>query len=90
MSFQDTVTGFLLAGVGNVDLRRKTNYLIVDSSMCTTSLNNVVIYIWFVSCVFDHMRSCFEINGSLCLTKCINLCDRSINSQFYFLSVTSI
>ncbi|CAL5433075.1 unnamed protein product [Camellia sinensis] len=27
----DTVTGFLLAGVGNVDLQRKTNYLIVDS-----------------------------------------------------------
>ncbi|XP_028062590.1 V-type proton ATPase subunit F-like isoform X3 [Camellia sinensis] len=26
----DTITGFLLAGVGNVDLRRKTNYLIVD------------------------------------------------------------
>lgn len=30
--FQDTVTGFLLAGVGNVDLRRNTNFLIVDSS----------------------------------------------------------
>lgn len=29
---QDTITGFLLAGVGNVDLRRKTNYLVVDSS----------------------------------------------------------
>ncbi|KAK8961591.1 V-type proton ATPase subunit F [Platanthera guangdongensis] len=29
---QDTVTGFLLAGVGNVDLRRNTNYLIVDST----------------------------------------------------------
>ena len=29
---QDTVTGFLLAGVGNVDARRKTNFLIVDSS----------------------------------------------------------
>ncbi|KAK7359558.1 hypothetical protein VNO77_01519 [Canavalia gladiata] len=28
---EDTVVGFLLAGVGNVDLRRKTNYLIVDS-----------------------------------------------------------
>ncbi|KAL5984419.1 hypothetical protein ACLOJK_018524 [Asimina triloba] len=27
----DTITGFLLAGVGNVDLRMKTNYLIVDS-----------------------------------------------------------
>ncbi|KAE8010021.1 hypothetical protein FH972_006419 [Carpinus fangiana] len=26
-----TLTGILLAGVGNVDLRRKTNYLIVDS-----------------------------------------------------------
>ena len=29
---QDTVVGFLMAGVGNVDIRRKTNYLIVDSS----------------------------------------------------------
>lgn len=28
---EDTVTGFLLAGVGNVDVRRKTNYLIVDN-----------------------------------------------------------
>nr|GMD22013.1 V-type proton ATPase subunit F [Ipomoea batatas]GMD24955.1 V-type proton ATPase subunit F [Ipomoea batatas]GMD26736.1 V-type proton ATPase subunit F [Ipomoea batatas]GMD27769.1 V-type proton ATPase subunit F [Ipomoea batatas]GME14606.1 V-type proton ATPase subunit F [Ipomoea batatas] len=28
---EDTITGFLMAGVGNVDLRRKTNYLIVDS-----------------------------------------------------------
>ncbi|KAA3488308.1 V-type proton ATPase subunit F-like [Gossypium australe] len=28
---EETVVGFLLAGVGNVDLRRKTNYLIVDS-----------------------------------------------------------
>ncbi|GMN48891.1 hypothetical protein TIFTF001_018053 [Ficus carica] len=27
----DSVVGFLLAGVDNVDLRRKTNYLIVDS-----------------------------------------------------------
>ncbi|KAL9328988.1 hypothetical protein ACSQ67_003991 [Phaseolus vulgaris] len=27
----DTVVGFLLAGVGNVDIRRKTNYLIVDA-----------------------------------------------------------
>ncbi|KAH0705431.1 hypothetical protein KY289_010507 [Solanum tuberosum] len=28
---EDTITRFLLAGVGNVDLRRKTNYTIVDS-----------------------------------------------------------
>eukprot|EP00899_Mesostigma_viride_P010508 jgi/Mesvir1/19459/Mv10485-RA.1 len=28
---EDSVTGFLLAGVGNVDLRRKTNFLIVDN-----------------------------------------------------------
>ena len=32
LCLQDTVTGFLLAGVGNVDLRKKTNYLIVDNS----------------------------------------------------------
>lgn len=29
---EDTVTGFLLAGVGNMDARRKSNFLIVDSS----------------------------------------------------------
>ncbi|XP_013722747.1 V-type proton ATPase subunit F-like isoform X2 [Brassica napus] len=28
---EDTVVGFLMAGVGNVDIRRKTNYRIVDS-----------------------------------------------------------
>ncbi|CAK7346493.1 unnamed protein product [Dovyalis caffra] len=28
---EDTIVGLLMAGVGNVDLRRKTNYLIVDS-----------------------------------------------------------
>ena len=27
---EDTVTGFLLAGVGNVDVRRNTNFLVVD------------------------------------------------------------
>ena len=31
-SAQDTITGFLLAGVGNIDLRRKSNFLIVDQS----------------------------------------------------------
>jgi vacuolar-type H+-ATPase subunit F/Vma7 len=30
---QDTVTGLLLAGVGNVDARKNTNFLIVDNSM---------------------------------------------------------
>ncbi|XP_015060275.1 V-type proton ATPase subunit F-like, partial [Solanum pennellii] len=29
----DTITGFLLARVGNVDLRRKTNYTIVNSNI---------------------------------------------------------
>ena len=28
---EDTVTGFLLAGVGNVDTRRNTNFLVVDA-----------------------------------------------------------
>ncbi|KIZ02227.1 V-type H+-transporting ATPase subunit F [Monoraphidium neglectum] len=27
---EDTITGFLLAGVGDVDLRKRTNFLIVD------------------------------------------------------------
>jgi len=28
---EDTVTGFLLAGVGDVDVRRRTNFLVVDA-----------------------------------------------------------
>lgn len=27
---EDTITGFLLAGVGDVDLRKRTNFLVVD------------------------------------------------------------
>ena len=29
---EDTVTGFLLAGAGHLDLRRKSNFLIVDKA----------------------------------------------------------
>ena len=29
---QDTITGFLLAGLGNIDLRKTSNYLMVDGS----------------------------------------------------------
>ena len=32
LAWQDTVTGILLAGVGNVDLRRKSNFLVVTES----------------------------------------------------------
>ena len=32
LAAQDTVTGFLLAGVGNVDLRKNTNFLVVSDS----------------------------------------------------------
>ncbi|KAL3849918.1 hypothetical protein ACJIZ3_011800 [Penstemon smallii] len=37
---EDTITGFLLAGVGNVDLRRKTNYLIVDSKITVKQIED--------------------------------------------------
>jgi len=43
---EDTVTGFLLAGVGNVDLRKKTNYLIVDNS---NSLNLLICKVFLVN-----------------------------------------
>ena len=32
VAVQDTITGFLLAGVGNVDLRKKSNFLVVNES----------------------------------------------------------
>lgn len=31
---EDTATGMLLTGVGHVDLRKKSNFLIVDESEC--------------------------------------------------------
>lgn len=42
---QDTVSGMLLAGVGNVDSRQKRNFFVVDSSNYTTRL---LIFIFFV------------------------------------------
>lgn len=35
---EDTTTGFLLAGMGNIDLRKKSNYLVVDAK---TPLKNI-------------------------------------------------
>lgn len=37
---EDTITGFLLAGVGNVDLRRRKNYLVVDSKTSTRAIED--------------------------------------------------
>lgn len=41
--WQDTVTGFLLAGVGNVDLRRKSNFLVVSESKCPAALQKLYV-----------------------------------------------
>ena len=38
---QDTVTGFLLAGVGHKDYRQNTNFLIVDTSKHTSSQERI-------------------------------------------------
>ncbi|WMV57307.1 hypothetical protein MTR67_050692 [Solanum verrucosum] len=38
--YQDTITGFLLSGVGNVDLRRKTNYTIVDANISVKQIED--------------------------------------------------
>ena len=35
---EDTVTGFLLAGVGEVDVRRRTNYLVVGDKTTTKQI----------------------------------------------------
>ncbi|KAG5573144.1 hypothetical protein H5410_062910 [Solanum commersonii] len=37
---EDTITGFLLAGVGNVHFRRKTNYTIVDSNISVKQIED--------------------------------------------------
>ncbi|XWS31498.1 hypothetical protein CRYUN_Cryun23aG0081400 [Craigia yunnanensis] len=65
---QTTLVGFLLAGVGNIDLRRKTNYLIVDSKTTVKQIEDafkeftarediaVVLISQYVSCLL-HMLS---------------------------------
>jgi V-type H+-transporting ATPase subunit F len=35
---EDTVTGLLLAGVGNVDARRKSNFFVVDNKTTTAQI----------------------------------------------------
>lgn len=37
---EDTVTGFLLAGVGNVDLRKKSNYLVVNEKTTVKAIED--------------------------------------------------
>jgi len=37
---EDTVTGFLLAGVGNVDLRRKSNFLVVTEKTSVKTIED--------------------------------------------------
>ncbi|QDZ25170.1 subunit F of vacuolar ATP synthase [Chloropicon primus] len=40
---EDTVTGFLLAGVGHKDFRQNTNYLIVDSKTTTKEIESTFL-----------------------------------------------
>lgn len=35
---EDTITGFLLAGVGDIDIRKRSNFLVVDSK---TTVKNI-------------------------------------------------
>lgn len=37
---EDSITGFLLAGVGNVDLRKKTNFLLVNDKTPTKDIED--------------------------------------------------
>lgn len=57
INYQDTITGFLLAGVGNVDIRRKTNYLIVDSSMLFLIIFNCSAFFSRLFARDDFLRS---------------------------------
>ena len=59
---QDTVTGFLLAGVGHKDYRQNTNFLIVDTSKHTSSL--------------ERIAKKFRPNSLLLLQKKISVFDR--------------
>ncbi|RWR96074.1 V-type proton ATPase subunit F [Cinnamomum micranthum f. kanehirae] len=63
----DTVTGFLLAGVGNVDLRRKTNYLIVDSTAINDFGSTRIIQLFgAIPYAYDAFNCCLARNLHSC------------------------
>ncbi|ORY08137.1 F subunit of V-type ATPase [Basidiobolus meristosporus CBS 931.73] len=41
--FQDTVTGLLLAGVGHIDSRQKSNFLVVDSKTTLATIEEAFL-----------------------------------------------
>lgn len=69
---EDTVTGFLLAGVGNVDLRKNTNFLVVNDKTTVkqvedtfkdfTNRDNVAIVLinQFVADLIRHLLDNFQ------------------------------
>ncbi|MBA0698893.1 hypothetical protein Goari_000574 [Gossypium aridum] len=80
---EDTVVGFLLAGVGNVDLRRKTNYLIVDSKTTDKQIEDafkefttrtdiaIVLISQYVSCLLNVLS--YRIIYFLMIAKVANM-----------------
>ncbi|MBA0573271.1 hypothetical protein Golob_000554 [Gossypium lobatum] len=80
---EDTVVGFLLAGVGNVDLRRKTNYLIVDSKTTDKQIEDafkefttrtdiaIVLISQYVSCLLNVLS--YRIIYFLMIVKVANM-----------------
>lgn len=40
---QDTVTGMLLAGIGNMDSRQKKNFFVVDSSKIANFMDDLLL-----------------------------------------------
>ena len=40
---EDTVTGFLLAGIGEIDAKKNGNFLVVNGSMCPAHSCDVVL-----------------------------------------------
>ena len=62
---EETVTGMLLAGVGNVDARRTSNFMVVDSSarppLTAAASSHLEL------CVSSRVYVCTALQGGVCM-----------------------
>ena len=64
---EETVTGMLLAGVGNVDARRTSNFMVVDSSALPPLTAAAPPRSHLELCVSSRVYVCTALQGGVCM-----------------------
>ena len=60
MGDEDTCTGFLLGGIGEINKQRKANYMVVDKDTPTSDIEDQLKFVCFLKiavCLFILLRA---------------------------------